>query len=83
MADEADIGEITEVVDPPMLLSGVLGNGFARINLVQSKTDMPRIVSQGFLPLARVRDQDLAALVYQVCQAADTVERRIFGGDMA
>ena len=79
---EADIGEITEVVDPEMLLSGVFGTDFARIALVESETDMPRMVAQGLLPPARVRDQDLAALIYHVCTAADIVEHRVFGGDM-
>lgn len=78
---EADVGEISHVVDPAMLLSGIEGQPFARVALVKGQTEMPRIVVQGFLPLARIRDQDLAALTYQVCRYADTLERRIFGGD--
>lgn len=79
---EADVGELSAVVDPAMLLGGLGGVGYARVMLVKSDTEEPRIVAQGFLPLARVRDQDLAALVYQVCLVADTLESRIFGGDM-
>ncbi|MBN1772255.1 MAG: hypothetical protein JXB32_13385 [Deltaproteobacteria bacterium] len=82
LAVESDVGELTAVVDPPMLLSGFGGPGYARVSLVKSGTDMPRIVVQGFLPIARARDQDLAALVYQVAQVSDRLEQRIFGGDM-
>jgi hypothetical protein len=81
LAVESDIGEISEVVSPEMLLSGVFGIDYARIGLVQSDTDMPRMVAQGYLPLARARNQDLAALIFHVCSAADVVERRVFGGD--
>jgi hypothetical protein len=82
LAVESDIGEITRVVDPSMLLAGVFGSDYARIALVQSETDMPRMMAQGFLPLARVRNQDLAALIFHVCRAADVVERRVFGTDL-
>lgn len=82
LAVESDIGEITRVVDPSMLLAGVFGSDYARIALVQSETDMPRMMAQGFLPLARVRNQDLAAVIFHVCRAADVVERRVFGTDL-
>lgn len=79
---EADVGELSALVDLNMALAGLGTPSYARVALVESDTDMPTIVAQGFLPLARVRDQDLAALVYQVAQWADTLEERIFGGDM-
>jgi hypothetical protein len=79
---ESDVGELSSLVDPTTLLSGLAGASYARVALVRSETDMPTIVTQGFLPLARVRDQDLAALAYQVADWGDTLERRIFGGDM-
>jgi len=79
---EADVGELSALVDVNMALAGLGSPSYARVALVESETDMPTIVSQGFLPLARVRDQDLAALVYQVASWADTLEERIFGGDM-
>jgi len=79
---EADVGELSAIVDPAMLLGGLGGVGYARVMLVKSETEEPRIVAQGFLPLGRVRDQDLAALVYQVCWVADKLESRIFGGNM-
>ena len=82
LAVEADVGEITSVVDPAMLLAGFSNPGYARVALVKGETEMPRIVAQGFLPLARVRDTDLAALVYQVAAHADELEKRIFGGDL-
>ena len=63
------------------LLSGLGQAGYAQVALVESDTDMPTIVTHGFLPLARVRDQDLAALVFHVCSLADALEKRIFGGD--
>jgi len=78
---ECDVGELTHVVDVPMLLSGVETSRLARVTLVRGEAEVPRIVTQGFVPLARVRDMDVAALVYQVCTYADTLERRIFGGD--
>lgn len=79
---EGDVGEITTVVDVPMLLAGMSDPGYARVVLVKGEKEMPRICAQGYLPLARVRDTDLAALVYQVAQTADELERRVFGGDM-
>jgi hypothetical protein len=82
LAVEADVGEITKLVDPNMLLAGMSDPGYSRVALVKSKEEMPRAVAQGFLPIARVRDTDLAALVYQVARTADELERRIFGGDM-
>ena len=82
LAAEGDVGELTAVVEPQLLLGGFGGPGYARIALVKSETDMPRIVVQGFLPVARVRDQDLAALVFQVALLSDRLEQRIFGGDM-
>jgi len=82
LAVEADVGEITKLVDPQMLLAGMSDPGFSRVALVKSKEEMPRVVAQGFLPLARVRDTDLAALLYQVAWTGDVLERRIFGGDM-
>ena len=83
LAAESDVGEITAVVEPQALLGGFGGPGYARVALVKSGTDMPRIVVQGFLPIARVRDQDLAALVFQVATLADRLEGRIFGIDRA
>ncbi|MEZ4252829.1 MAG: hypothetical protein R3B99_31870 [Polyangiales bacterium] len=79
---ECDVGELSNVVDLPMLLAGIDRNRYARVSLVSSDKEMPRIVTQGFLPLARVRDADIAALVYQVSDYADLLEKRIFGGDM-
>lgn len=78
---ECDVGEITSVVDAQMLLSGIEANRYARATLVQSDKDMPNIVTQGFLPLSRVRDMDVAAMIFQTCQYADVLEHRIFGGD--
>lgn len=82
LAVEADVGEITKIVDPPMLLAGFSDPGYARVALVKSKEEMPRVVAQGFLPISRVRDTDLTALVFQVANTADELEKRIFGGDM-
>jgi hypothetical protein len=79
---EADVGEITQIVDPAMLLAGFSDPGVSRTALVKGETEMPRAVAQGFMPLARVRDTDLAALVYQVAAHADELEKRIFGGDL-
>ncbi len=78
---EADIGELNAGLDVSMLLGGLGGVGYARVVLVRSSGGAQRLVAQGFLPLARVRDQDLAALVYQVCLAADRLGHRIPGAD--
>ena len=78
---ECDVGELSNVVDVPMLLSGIPQNRYARAMLVQGAKEMPTIVTQGFAPLTRVRDMDAAALVFQCCQYADVLEKRIFGGD--
>jgi hypothetical protein len=79
---EADVGEVTAVVDLRALLVGSRP-GYPRLALVKSDADEPRLVVQGFLPLARARSQDLAALVYQVSERADQLEKRIFGIDEA
>jgi hypothetical protein len=82
LAAEGDVGELSAVVDPAMLLAGFSKPGYARVALLKSETEAPRLVAQGFLPLARVRNVDLAALSFQVASFADELERRIFGGDM-
>ena len=79
---EANVGEMTALVTPAMLLSGVGRVGYGRIALVKSDTDMPRIVAQAFTPLARATDQDLAAQIYQTASKADSLEHAIFGGDL-
>ena len=78
---EASVGEMTALVTPSMLLAGVGRAGYGRVALVKSDTDMPRIVSQAFVPLARATDQDLAAQIYQTAAKADALEHAIFGGD--
>lgn len=80
---ECDVGELSSVVDVPMMLSGIEANRYARATLVESEKEMPRIVTQGFMPLSRVRDMDIASLAYQTCSYADVLEKRIFGGDAA
>jgi len=79
---EANVGEMTALVTPAMLLAGIGRAGYARIALVKSDSDMPRIVAQAFVPLARATDQDLAAQIYQTAAKADALENAIFGGDM-
>ena len=80
---ECDVGELSSVVDVPMMLSGIEANRYARAMLVESEKEMPRIVTQGFMPLSRVRDMDIASLAFQTCMYADVLEKRIFGGDSA
>lgn len=79
---EANVGEMTALVTPTMLLAGVGRAGYGRVALVKSETDMPRIVTQAFLPLARATDQDIAAQIYQAASKADALEHAIFGGDL-
>lgn len=81
LAVESEVGELSAVVDSSTLLAGLAPPSYARVALVKGETDMPRIVTQGFLPLHHARDQDLAALIYQVAAWGDVLERRIFGGD--
>ncbi len=78
---EADVGELSALVTVERLLGGVGRAGLGRIALVKGDTDMPRIVTQSFVPLARATDQDLAAHVYQVAARADALEDAIFGID--
>ncbi|MCA9659925.1 MAG: hypothetical protein KC486_16390 [Myxococcales bacterium] len=82
LAVQSEVGELSAIVDPTLLLAGFGQPGYARVALLSSETDMPNIVAQGFLPLSRVRDRDLAALLYQVAALGDALEHRIFGGDM-
>ncbi len=78
---EGNVGELSALIDPSMLLAGVGHPGYGRIALVKSETDMPRIISQSFVPLARSTDQDIAAHIYQVAAKADALEFAIFGMD--
>ena len=79
---EAKVGEMSALVTPTMLLAGVGRAGYGRVALVKSETDMPRIVAQAFVPLARATDQDLAAQIFQTASKADALEKSIFGGDL-
>lgn len=78
---EAEVGELSRLVEPEVLLQPIGVPGFARVTLVRGKNDMPDIVVQGFLPHANATDTDIAALAYQVARAADDLELRIFGSD--
>lgn len=78
---ECDVGELSNVVDVPMLLAGIPQNRYARAMLVKGDKEMPNIVTQGFAPLSRVADMDAASMIFQTCQYADILEKRIFGGD--
>ncbi|MFO0634311.1 MAG: hypothetical protein U0168_15795 [Nannocystaceae bacterium] len=78
---EAEVGELSRLVEPEVLLQPIGVPGFARVALVRGKNDMPDIVVQGFLPHAHATDTDVAALAYQVARAADELELKIFGSD--
>lgn len=80
---EADVGELSNLITAEMLLAGVGRVGWARIALVKSDTDMPRVVTQSFASWNNTTDQQLAAHVYQVAEKADSLERTIFGVDRA
>ena len=79
---EANVGELTALVEPGMLLAGSAHPGYGRMAMVKSDTDVPRIIAQSFAPLSRSTDQDLAAQIYQVAMKADALEHKIFGGDL-
>jgi len=64
-----------------MLLAGIPHNRYARVMLVQGDKETPNIVTQAFAPIGRLADVDAASIVYQTCQYADVLEKRIFGGD--
>jgi len=78
---EAEVGELSRIVEPEVLLSATGAPGFARIALVRGKHDMPDIVVQGFLVHAHATDVDIAALGFEVARAADALEFRLFGSD--
>ncbi len=78
---EAEVGELSRIVEPEVLLSATGTPGFARVNLVRGKNDMPDIVVQGFLVHANATDVDIAALAYQVARSADELEFKLFGSD--
>lgn len=78
---EARVGPLTEVTNARALLANVAAPGYARVAVVQGEGEMPLVVTQGFLPLGRVRDNDLATLIYQVCWQADQLENQLFGID--
>lgn len=79
LAIEADVGELGGATEVLPLLTTVSSPGYARLSLVGGVDGAPKLVVQGFLPLARVRDQDLAALIFQVCERANALEHRVFG----
>jgi hypothetical protein len=76
---EGDVGEISELITPEMLLSGLGRPGFGRVALVRSEQEMPRIVTQAFLPLEGTSDKQLAAQIYQVAARADALSYTVFG----
>jgi hypothetical protein len=73
---EADVGEITELLTPAMLLGATGRPGFGRVALVAG-SEMPRMVTQSFVPFATVTDRQLAAHLYQVAAQADALEYAI------
>jgi hypothetical protein len=78
---ESIVGELSGVVDPEKLLATTAQPSYARIALVKGPNDLPEIVAQGFMPLGRMTNTEIAALAYQVAAAADRLERDIFGYD--
>jgi hypothetical protein len=78
---ESITGELSGVVDPEKLLATTARPSYARIALIKGPNDLPVIVTQGFMPLGRMTNAELAALAYQVGAAADRLERDIFGYD--
>jgi hypothetical protein len=78
---ESIVGELSGVVDPEKLLSTTAQPSYARIALVKGPNDLPEIIAQGFMPLGRMTNTEIAALAYQVAAAADRLERDIFGYD--
>lgn len=78
---EAEVGELSRIVEPEVLLSSTSVPSFARVTLVRGKNDMPDIVVQGFLVHANATNTDIAALAYQVARAADDLEFKLFGSD--
>jgi hypothetical protein len=80
LAVRSEVGAMSGVVNPHHLLAAVGAPGYARVCLVKGEEE-PKIMVQGFLPLSRVRDRDLAALVYEVATLADSLEKKIFGTD--
>lgn len=78
---EAEVGELSRLIDPEKLLAATAVPGFARVNLVVGKNDMPDIVVQGFLVHANATDVDVAALAYQIARCADELEFKLFGSD--
>jgi hypothetical protein len=81
IAAESIVGELTGVVDPEALLATTARPSYARIALVKGPKDLPEIVTQGFMPLGRMTNTEIAALAYQVAASADRLERDIFGYD--
>jgi len=78
---EAEVGELTPVVQVEALLRGTAEPGYARVALVRGRADLPDIVVQGFIPLRHATDLEIASLAYQVASTGDQLERDIFGGD--
>lgn len=81
VAIESEVGELSRLIEPEKLLAATAVPGFARVNLVTGKNDMPDIVVQGFLVHANATDVDVAALAYQIARCADELEFKIFGSD--
>ncbi len=78
-AVESEIGRMSGVANAMQLLATPQRASFARLATVKGAEGEPLLVIQGFLPLTRARDQELAALVFQVCERADSLEHRVFG----
>lgn len=79
---EAEVGEISAVVDVATLFSGRGRPGYTRVSLVKGPSDAPRVVVQGFLPAHRASEHDVTSLIFEAAAHGDLLERRIFGGDL-
>jgi hypothetical protein len=80
VAAEAEIGELTPLVETQALLGALAGPGFARISLVRGSADLPVVVAQGFMPLRHATDLEIAALAYEVALVADRLQQELFDG---
>ncbi len=78
---ESEVGELSRIVEIDDVLRSIAAPGFARINLIRGRADMPDIVVQGFLPHQHATDTDVASLAFQIAASADELENKLFGSD--
>ncbi len=74
---ESDAGVLPLSLRAALLLGGLASPSYAKTVVAEREGEQLHALAQGFLPLEQALAQDLAALIHDVCNLADTLEARL------